>query len=238
MKNQLLLFVSVLLLSCGNAPQKAPESSLADGAPDWVMTKALQEKFTTDTIITILKNGNTNFYNFKLTAKNDSMRIRVTASGQYPMAAILSCVDSRIPVEHVFDRGIGDLFAARVAGNFANTDILGSLEFACHDRGAKVILVLGHEDCGAIKSAIDHVQLGNITAMLRNIKPAVDSTQTTGERTSKNKQFVHDVAVKNIQLTIKKIRTDSEILAKDERDGKLKIIGGMYDLKSGKITFY
>ena len=166
------------------------------------------------------------------------MRIRITSdSGQYPMAAVLSCLDSRVPPEHVFDRGIGDLFVARVAGNFANTDILGSLEYACKVVGAKVILVLGHEDCGAIKSAIDNVKLGNITAMLRNLKSAVDSTRTTGERNSKNKQFVHDVAVKNIAFTIKKIRTDSPILDTLEKAGKLKIIGGMYDLTNGKITF-
>jgi len=235
MKCRFVLFISVLLFSCG----KSSQSSQANSSSDWVMTKAIQAKLTPDSIITILKNGNTNFYNFKLTAKNDSMRIRITSdSGQYPMAAVLSCLDSRVPPEHVFDRGIGDLFIARVAGNFANTDILGSLEYACAVSGSKVILVLGHEECGAIKSAIDNVQMGNITALLRNLKPAVDSTQTTGERNSKNKQFVHDVAVKNIAITIKKIRKDSPILADMEKAGKLKIIGGMYDLANGKITFY
>jgi len=234
MKNQLLLLMSVLLFSCGNSSQ----SNSASTSPDWVMTKDIQAKLTADSVVSILKNGNTNFYNFKLTPKNDSMRIRVTSGGQYPMAAVLSCLDSRVTVEPAFDRGIGDLFVARVAGNFANTDILGSLEYACKVSGSKVILVLGHEECGAIKSAIDNVQLGNITALLRNLKAAVDSTQTTGERTSKNKQFVHDVAVKNIQFTIKKIRTDSEILGTMEKEGKLKIIGGMYDLHTGKITFY
>ena len=233
MKNYLVLFISVLLFSCGNSSQNNQVGS----SSDWVMTKAIQEKLTPDSIITILKNGNANFSGFKLTPKNDSMRIRVTAGGQYPMAAIVSCLDSRVTVESAFDRGIGDLFVGRVAGNFANTDMLGSLEFACKVSGAKVILVLGHEDCGAIKSAIDNVQLGNITAMLSNLKPAVDSTQTTGKRTSENKQFVHDVAMKNIALTIKKIRTDSKILDTLERNGKLKIIGGMYDLATGKITF-
>jgi carbonic anhydrase len=238
MKSRFLLFISVLLFSCGNRSQNNTASAPANSSADWVMTKAIQEKLTPDSIITILKNGNTNFYDFKLTPKNDSMRVRITSdSGQYPMAAVLSCLDSRVPPEHVFDRGIGDLFIARVAGNFANTDILGSLEYACKVSGAKVILVLGHENCGAIKSAIDNVQLGNITAMLRNLKPAVDSTQTTGERTSKNKQFVHDVAIKNIAFTIKKIRTDSQILDAMEKAGKLKIIGGIYDLANGKITF-
>jgi len=234
MKSRFLLFISVVLFSCGQSSQNNP----ANSSPDWVMTKALQQKFTPDTIITILKNGNTNFSSFKLTPKNDSMRMRVTSdSGQYPMAAVLSCLDSRVPPEQVFDRGIGDLFIARVAGNFANTDILGSLEYACKVSGSKVILVLGHEDCGAIKPVIDNVQLGNITAMLRNLKSAVDSTHTDGERTPENKKFVHDVAVTNIKFTIRKIRTDSPILDTLEKAGKLKIIGGMYDLATGKITY-
>jgi|SRR6185503_9238845 len=237
MKSRFVFFISVVLFSCGNSSQNNSANTPANSSPDWVMTKAIQDKLTPDSIITILKNGNANFYNFKLTPKNDSMRIRVTAGGQYPMAAVLSCLDSRVPPEHVFDRGIGDLFIARVAGNFANTDILGSLEYACPVSGAKVLLVLGHENCGAIKSAIDNVEDGNITAMLRNLKPAVDATHTTGKRTSENKQFVHDVAVKNIELTIKKIRTDSKLLADMEKAGKLKIIGAMYDLANGKITF-
>jgi len=239
MKSRILLFISVLLFFCGCDSRSNKASNADASSADWVMTKALQEKLTADSVISILKSGNVNFYSFKLTPKNDSMRIHVTSdSGQYPMAAVLSCLDSRVTAESVFDRGIGDLFVARVAGNFANTDILGSLEYACKVSGSKVILVLGHENCGAIKSAIDNVQLGNITAMLANLKPAVDSTQTTGERNSKNKQFVHDVAVKNIQFTIRKIRTDSEILATMEKEGKLKIIGGIYDLATGKITYY
>ncbi len=234
MKSRFLLFISVVLFSCANRSQNTPVNS----SPDWVMTKAIQQKLTPDSIITILKNGNTDFYNFKLTVKNDSMRMRITSdSGQYPMAAVLSCLDSRVPPEHIFNRGIGDLFIARVAGNFANVDILGSLEYACPVSGAKVLLVLGHEECGAIKSAIDTVKGGNITALLRNLKSAVDSTRTTGERNSHNKQFVHDVAVKNIEFTIKKIRTDSKMIADMEKEGKLKIIGGMYDLATGKITY-
>jgi carbonic anhydrase len=234
MKNPFLLLISALLFSCGNASQNNP----ASGSSDWVMTKAIQEKLTPDSIITILKNGNANFSGFKLTPKNDSMRVRVTAAGQYPMAAVLSCLDSRIPVEPVFDRSVGDLFVARVAGNFANTDILGSLEFACKITGAKVILVLGHSDCGAIKGAIDNAQLGNITPMLRNLKSAVDSARSEGERNSANKKFVQAVAMKNVEFTIKKIRKDSPILDTLEKTGKLKIIGGMYDLGTGKITFY
>jgi len=240
MKSRFILFISItsiVLFSCGNQNNKASNGDA--GSADWVMTKAIQEKLSADSVISILKSGNINFSNFKLTPKNDSMRMRITSdSGQYPMAAVLSCLDSRVTVESVFDRGIGDLFVARVAGNFANTDILGSLEYACEVSKSKVILVLGHENCGAIKSAIDTVKLGNITAMLANLQAAVDSTRTTGKRNSKNKQFVHDVAVKNIQFTIKKIRTDSRILDSLEKINKLKIIGGMYDLATGKITYY
>jgi len=232
-----LLCIAVVLFSCSNSSKN--HAGDGSGSADWVMTKAIQEKLSADSVISILKSGNINFSSFNLTPKNDSMRMRITSdSGQYPMAAVLSCLDSRVTVESVFDRGIGDLFVARVAGNFANTDILGSLEYACEVSGSKVILVLGHENCGAIKSAIDTVKLGNITAMLANLQAAVDSTQTTGKRNSKNKQFVHDVAVKNIQFTIKKIRTDSKILDSLEKIKKLKIIGGMYDLATGKITYY
>jgi carbonic anhydrase len=237
MKSRFILFISVLLFSCGNGSQNNKASVSGGNTPDWVMTKAIQEKLTPDSIISILKIGNSNFYNFNLTPKNDSMRIRVTSKGQYPMAAVLSCLDSRVPVEPVFDRGIGDLFVARVAGNFANTDILGSLEYACRVSGAKVILVLGHEECGAIKSAIDSVKLGNITALLANLNSAVGSTQTTGKRKSENKQFVHDVAMKNIALTITKLRADSKVLDTLVNDHKLKIIGGMYDVSTGKVAF-
>lgn len=234
MKNLVLLFVPILLFSCGNVSKNAP----ANAQPDWVMTKAIQDTIKIPTIISILKSGNLHFADSGgFTPKNDSMRIRVTSKGQYPMAAILSCLDSRVPSEYVVNRGIGDLFVARVAGNFANTDILGSLEYACNVSGAKVILVLGHEDCGAIKSAIKGVKYGNITAMLANLKEAVDSTPGK-PRVDTNKQFVHDVAMTNIRLTIRNIRTKSDSLRKWEDAGRIKIMGGMYNLANGKITFY
>jgi carbonic anhydrase len=234
MKTRFVLLISVLFLSCG----KGAKDNQAGAPPDWVMTKELQAKLTPDSIISILKKGNENFYNFKLTAKDDSMRMAVTKNGQYPMAAVLSCIDSRVPVERIFDRSIGDLFVARVAGNIINPDILGSLEYSCEISGSKLVIVLGHEGCGAVKGAIDNEQLGNVTQLLAKIKPAVDSTQTTGERTSKNKQFVHDVIVKNMQFAIKRIRKESPVLAEAEKEGKVKIIGAIYDIENGKITFY
>ncbi len=202
------------------------------------MTKELQAKLTADSVLSILKKGNENFSSFKLTAKDDSMRISVTKNGQYPMAAILACIDSRVPVERVFDRSVGDLFVARVAGNIINPDILGSLEYSCVVSGSKLLIVLGHEHCGAIKAAIDKEEIGNVTQLLAKIQPAIDSTQTSGERTSENKQFVHDVIVKNIQFAIKRIRQESPVLAKAEKEGKVKIVGALYDIDTGKITFY
>lgn len=149
---------------------------------------------------------------------------------------MLSCVDSRVPVEDVFDRGIGDIFVARVAGNFVNEDILGSMEFACKVSGSKLILVMGHEHCGAVKSAIDDVKLGNITPMLAKIKPAVDLVVYDGERNSKNQAFVHQVSESNVRNTIAKIRIESPILKEMEDKGEIKIVGALYDMDNGKVN--
>jgi carbonic anhydrase len=229
-----LIFLAAILFSCNNiTPVKA-----VNAFTDKVITAGEQKNLSPDSVISMLKNGNEDFYNHRSTLKNDSLRIHLTAHGQYPMAAVLSCIDSRVPVEEVFNMGIGDLFVARVAGNIENQDILGSLEYACKVSGAKVIMILGHEHCGAIKSAIDNVQMGNITALLTKIQPAVEAVKTDGARSSKNELLVHEVAIKNVELTIKKIRTDSEILNKMEQEQKIKIVGGIYDLDSGKITFF
>ena len=164
--------------------------------------------------------------------------VRNASAAQYPKAVILSCLDSRVPVEDVFDKGIGDLFVARVAGNFVNEDILGSMEFGCKVSGAKVILVLGHESCGAIKAAIDNVKMGNITAMLTKIKPAVVKSQDfAGEKTSKNDAYIEYVAKNNIINTIATIRSKSPILKEMEDKGEIKIVGAYYDLKTGEVTF-
>jgi carbonic anhydrase len=146
-------------------------------------------------------------------------------------------VDSRVPVEDVFDRGIGDLFVARVAGNFVNEDILGSMEFACKVSGSKLVLVMGHEHCGAVKAAIDDVKLGNITAMLQKIRPAVDNVTYDGERNSGNQEFVHDVSVSNVQSTINEIRLRSPILKEMEDNGQIRIVGAVYDMDNGKVEW-
>jgi carbonic anhydrase len=225
-----------VLFSCNNPSLVKPKNS-SPTINDKVMTPEEQKLLTADSVIKILKNGNEHFYENKLTLKNDSLRIHLTASGQYPMAAILSCADSRVPVEEVFDKGIGDLFVTRVAGNVADVDILGSLEYACRVSGVKVIMVLGHEHCGAIKAAIDGVKTGNLTPLMAEIEPAVDSVKISGKKTSKNDWLVHAVAIKNIQLTIKKILANSELLKNLEQKNAIKILGGIYNLDSGRITF-
>ncbi len=163
--------------------------------------------------------------------------MRKSTYGQYPKAIVLSCVDSRVPVEDVFDRGIGDIFVARVAGNFVNQDILGSMEFACKVSGSKIVLVLGHEHCGAVKASIDDVKLGNITAMLENIKPAVDQVNYDGERNSSNPSFVSMVCKSNVENTMNEIRNRSDILREMEENGEIIITGAIYDMDTGKVSF-
>lgn len=219
---------------------KSQISTDHEGLIDAVLTKEERDKLTPDDVVAELEAGNARFVAGDVTIRNHKAQIRKAAAGQSPKAIILSCVDSRVPVEDVFDRGIGDLFVARVAGNFVNTDMLGSMEFACHVAGAKLILVLGHEHCGAVKSAIDGVELGNITAMLSSIAPAVSEVAGAGfpgDHASGNEAFVHAVSERNVRLNMDKIRRESPLLAELERTGKIAIRGGMYDLDSGEVTF-
>ncbi len=201
-----------------------------------VLTQEQQDKLPPDEVLTLLKEGNQRFVAGTLTARDHSKQVREAALGQYPKAVILSCLDSRVPVEDVFDRGIGDIFVARVAGNFENTDILGSMEFACKVAGSKLVFVLGHESCGAVNGAIDGVELGNITAMLANIKPAVDHFKDyKGEKTSKNPEFVKMVIAQNVLGTIDRIRINSPILKEMEKQGEIKIVGGVYNMQTGEV---
>jgi len=162
---------------------------------------------------------------------------KASAKGQYPVAVILSCIDSRAPAETIMDLGIGDVFNARVAGNIENEDILGSMEFACKVAGAKVVLVMGHTACGAIKGAIDHVELGNLTGLLAKIQPAVEATAYDGERSATNYGFVDAVARKNVELTMANIHSHSEVLAELESQGTIKIAGAMYNIGTGAVEF-
>jgi len=202
------------------------------------MSKDKRDRLTPDQIVEAMKEGNERFRTGKTSRHDYLAQKRATVAGQYPAAVILSCIDSRAPAEIILDAGIGDTFNARIAGNIATDDLLGSLEFACALAGAKVILVMGHTGCGAIKGAIDGAQLGNLTGLLNKIKPAVDATHYDGERSSKNGEFVDEVAKTNVRLTIGEIPRRSDVLAALEKDGKIKIVGSMYRLAGGRVEFF
>jgi carbonic anhydrase len=202
------------------------------------LTRAQRDKMTPEQIIELMKRGNERFRMGERKARNYLKEQRASASGQYPAAVLLSCIDSRAPAEVIMDLGIGDIFNCRIAGNVENNDILGSMEFACKVAGAKVVLVLGHTACGAVKGAIDNAELGNLTGLLARIKPAVQATSYTGERSAKNYPFVDAVARKNVELTVAGIRRDSAVLAELEAKGTIKIIGAMYNLQTGAVEFF
>ena len=204
-------------------------------------TKETQAAISPVDAIEILKAGNQRFVKSQQADRDLLEQVADTATGQYPFATILSCIDSRVSAELIFDQGVGDIFSARVAGNIVNEDLLGSMEFACKLAGTKLILVLGHTSCGAVKGAVDNAQLGNLTALLSKIQPAVNAVGEPSEadlRTSKNSAFVDEVAKTNVSLTIGNIRNDSPVLKEMEDEGAIKIIGGMYDINSGEVHFF
>jgi carbonic anhydrase len=201
------------------------------------LTQAQRDKLTPDDVLAMIKAGNERFRLGKESAHDFLAQQKASAKGQYPAAVILSCIDSRAPAETIMDLGIGDCFNARVAGNIANDDILGSMEFACKLAGAKLVLVMGHTACGAIKGAIDNAQLGNLTGLLAKIRPAVPATRYEGDRTAKNPAFVDAVARKNVELTIDGIRRRSEVLNDLEKSGAIKITGAMYDIETAGLAF-
>lgn len=244
----ILIITTAFFTACTNENQqkqetpkqqssKVPEKEPTIGVVEDVLTKEEQDALTPDMVIQSLKEGNGRFMRNDLTARDHSSQVRKSVKAQFPKAIVLSCVDSRVPVEDVFDRGIGDIFVARVAGNFVNEDILGSMEFACKVSGSKLILVMGHEHCGAIKAAVDNVKLGNITPMLAKIRPAVESILYDGDRTSKNQEFVHLASQSNVRNTIEKIREESPILKEMEEKGEIKIVGAVYDMDDGSVDF-
>lgn len=202
------------------------------------ITKEIQVELSPNNVLQDLLDGNNRYVNNNLTASNISNLVEQTTGGQFPKAVILSCIDSRVPVEMVFDQTIGDVFVARVAGNFENVDILGSMEYSCKVAGSKLVLVLGHESCGAVKAACDGVELGNITAMLDNIVPAVKkaSEEVEGETNSSNSEFVAKTVENNVKLTMDRIREKSPILAEMEKNGEIQIVGGVYSLQNGEVT--
>ena len=220
--------------------QCSSQSQMAGGAAmSAVQTKTAQAAMTPPQALAELQAGNARFVAGAPLHRDFPAQVQATASGQYPFAVVLSCLDSRQPIEIVLDQGIGDIFSARVAGNVLNEDILGSMEFACKVSGAKLIAVIGHSNCGAIKGAVDDVQLGNLTGLLTRIKPAIDAVPAGVQpRTSKNAAFVDDVSEANVRLVMKEIRERSPILREMLDKGEIGIVGGMYDLSTGRVQFY
>lgn len=204
-----------------------------------VHTKATQDELTPQRAIDILKKGNERFVNNIKAHRNLLEQVNETSSGQFPFAAILSCIDSRTSAELIFDQGLGDIFSIRIAGNILNDDIIGSMEFACKYAGSKLIVVLGHTKCGAIEGACNNIQLGHITTLLDKVKPAIEQENVTIEnRTGHNKSFVENVATINVHLNVKKIKEQSNLLAAMEASQEIKIIGGLYDVDTGLVNFF
>ncbi len=204
------------------------------------LTPELQASITPAMAKQLLQEGNRMFVAGERIGRQLISQVKQTASGQYPHSVVLSCIDSRIPTEIIFNQGVGDIFNARVAGNTVNEDTLGSIEYGCKVAGSKLVVVMGHTSCGAVKGACDHVELGNITALLSKIMPAVDSVKTPegAERSSKNLDFVNAVSKKNVELTIEKLRQDSPVLAEMESKGEIDIVGAMYNVSTGEVTWY
>jgi len=204
-------------------------------------TKETQAAITPKSALEMLKEGNARFVKQHMAERDLSAQIRDTSMGQYPFATVLHCIDSRVSAELIFDQGIGDIFSIRIAGNFVNEDILGSMEFACKLAGTRLILVLGHTSCGAVKGACDHARMGNLTSLIHKIEPAVDAVKQPADqnlRNSANLEFVDAVARKNVEMTIENIRMKSPVLEEMEDFGEIAVVGGMYDIKTGEVTFY
>jgi carbonic anhydrase len=203
-------------------------------------TKETQATMTPQKALGFLKEGNLRFQNNLKANRNLLEQVNDTSDGQFPFATILSCIDSRVSAELVFDQGLGDVFSVRIAGNFVNEDILGSMEFACKLAGTKLIVVLGHTSCGAVKGACDNAKMGNLTKLLEKITPAVNAVTEPKDislRNSKNLDFVDTVSKKNVLLTIERIHNESPILTEMEKNGEIKIVGAMYDVNTGTVNF-
>ena len=233
-KNRYLALIALLLGGLTLTPILA-----AAGNPATAMTREAQQAITPDEALAMLKRGNQRFLDGKMVNRDYVAQVKQTSRGQFPFASIVSCLDSRVPPAIVFDRGVGDLFVARVAGNFVNDDTLGSLEFASKLAGSKLIVVMGHTECGAVKGACDGAQLGLLTTTLANINPAVNAVQGDYKpRSSKNPDFVQAVAEKNVHLTMQKLRDRSIVLREMIDSGEIGLVGAMYDVATGQVTFY
>ena len=235
----IVLMLLLTYLSFSQTTSKPLATKTLTVAVSVTMTKEKQQSITQQQSLQKLKDGNIRFVSGKPLKRNLNEQVKTTAKGQFPYAVVLSCIDSRTSTELIFDEGLGDVFNARIAGNFVNTDILGSMEFACKVAGAKLVLVVGHTKCGAIKGACDHVQLGNLTHVIAKIEPAIDSVKIIdGEKTSHNDAFVQAVATENVKLAIKEIREKSSTLNEMEKKGEIIIVGAMHDLETGRVEFF
>ncbi len=230
-------FLNAALAACTIGPPLGFLSMQLAASRAGSLTKEQRDSMTPLQVIDELKKGNERFRTGKMAPRDYLAEKRSSAAGQYPAAVILGCIDSRVPAEIIFDAGIGDTFNGRVAGNVVNDDLLGSMEFACAVSGAKLVLVLGHTACGAIKGAIDDVVLGNLTGLLARIKPAIPETKFEGEKSNKNPAYVDAVARTNVKVALQNIRRRSPVLADIEKKGSIQITGAMYDLATGVVDF-
>jgi carbonic anhydrase len=230
-------FLGSSLGACALTPLFSPSFFQLAGSLSRSLSKEERDSMTPSQVVEELKRGNERFRAGKMVPRDYLAEKKSSAQGQYPAAVILGCLDSRVPAEIVFDTGIGDTFIGRIAGNVVNDDMLGSMEFGCAASGSKVILVLGHTACGAIKGAIDDVELGNLTGLLARIKPAITATKFDGEKSSKNAEYVDAVAQTNVALTLGQIRRRSPILEDLEKKGAIAIVGAMYNLANGMVSF-
>lgn len=198
------------------------------------LTKEIQDSINPSKALELLKAGNERFVENNKFERDLNAQVSQTSGGQYPFGVVLSCIDSRVPAELIFDQGIGDIFSVRVAGNVVNEDVLGSMEYSCKVAGSKIIVVMGHTKCGAVTSACKHVELGNITALLDKIQPAVAEIETGGEM---NQEDIEKVAILNVQKSIERIRNESPILTEMENNNEISIVGAIYSVERGKVDF-
>jgi carbonic anhydrase len=240
--NRLRLFVALaaaVLTIAGCQSSHQTMSGTGAATMSSVQTKESQSAMTPQQALQELRDGNARFVAGNPLHRDFQAQLKATAVGQYPFAVVLSCMDSRQPIEIVLDQGVGDIFSARIAGNVLDEDILGSMEFACKVAGSKLIAVIGHSNCGAIKGTIDDVELGNLTGLLIKIKPAIDAVPADVQpRNSKNSAFVDQVSEANVRLVMKEIRERSPILREMIDKGEIKLVGGMFDLSTGKVQLY
>ena len=237
-------FMATLLSGCGESNEETSQiqdnqQPVAESPVDFPLSEEQRDALTPEDVVKEFTEGNERFRKDSLTVRDRQGRIEKTALDQFPKAMIVSCIDSRVPVEEVFDQTIGDIFVGRIAGNFVDTEMLGSLEYATKVAGSKLVVIMGHEGCGAVKSAIANVELGNITALLDHIEPAIERTKDfpEGERTVKNKDFVNKVITNNVLYNLEKTRKNSPIIAEMEQKGEIKLVGAYYDLSTGEVKF-